>query len=107
MDEVVIVGAARTPIGTFNGMFAGVPAWQLGAAAVRAALERARVEPGQVEEVILGNVLPAGQAMLAADLPVTTPAMTVNKVCGSGLKAVALGAQAIRLGDASVVVAGG
>src|SRR5579884_3181376 len=107
MDEVVIVGAARTPIGTFNGMFAGVPAWQLGAAAVRAALERARVEPGQVEEVILGNVLQARQAMLAADLPVTTPAMTVNKVCGSGLKAVALGAQAIRLGDASVVVAGG
>jgi acetyl-CoA C-acetyltransferase len=114
VDDVVIVGAARTPIGTFSGMFAAVPAWQLGAAAVRAALARAGVEPGQVDEVILGNVLQAGQGMnparqaaLAADLPVEVPAMAVNKVCGSGLKAVALAAQAIRLGDAVIVVAGG
>ena len=113
MDDVVIVGAARTPIGTFSGMFAAVPARQLGAA-VRAALARAGVEPGQVDEVILGNVLQAGQGMnparqaaLAADLPVEVPAMAVNKVCGSGLKAVALAAQAIRLGDAAIVVAGG
>jgi acetyl-CoA C-acetyltransferase len=114
VDEVVIVGAARTPIGTFNGMFAGVEAWKLGATAVRAALERAGVEPSQVDEVILGNVLQAGQGMnparqaaLAAELPVGVPAMTINKVCGSGLKAVALAAQAIQLGDAEIVVAGG
>ncbi|HLH25080.1 MAG TPA: acetyl-CoA C-acetyltransferase [Chloroflexota bacterium] len=114
MEDVVIVGAARTPIGTFGGAFADVPAPQLGAIAMRAALERAGVAPDSVDEVILGNVLQAGvgmnparQAALAADLPVTVPAMTINKICGSGLKAVALAAQAICLGDAEIVVAGG
>ncbi|HZR97493.1 MAG TPA: acetyl-CoA C-acetyltransferase [Chloroflexota bacterium] len=114
MDDVVIVGAARTPIGTFGGAFKDVPAPQLGAVAIRAALQRAGVAPDAVDEVILGNVLQAGagmnparQAALAADLPVTVPAMTINKVCGSGLKAVALAAQAICLGDAEIVVAGG
>jgi acetyl-CoA C-acetyltransferase len=114
MDEVVIVGAARTPIGTFGGAFAEVPAAQLGAAAIRAALARARVDSADVDEVILGNVLQAGQGMnparqaaIGAGLPVTVPAMTINKVCGSGLKAVALAAQAICLGDAEIVVAGG
>src|SRR6476646_9005340 len=114
MEDVVIVGAARTPIGTFGGVFKDVPAAQLGAVAIRAALERAGVAAASVDEVILGNVLQAGagmnparQAALAADLPVTVPAMTINKVCGSGLKAVALAAQAIALGDAEIVVAGG
>ena len=114
MEDVVIVGAARTPIGTFGGAFKDVPAPQLGAIAIRAALERASVAPDTVEEVILGNVLQAGsgmnparQAALAADMPVSVPAMTINKVCGSGLKAVALAAQAICLGDAEIVVAGG
>jgi acetyl-CoA C-acetyltransferase len=114
MEDVVVVGAARTPIGTFGGVFKDVPAAQLGAVAVRAALARAGVEPSAVHEVILGNVLQAGagmnparQAAMAAELPVTVPAMTINKVCGSGLKAVALAAQAIYLGDAEIVVAGG
>jgi acetyl-CoA C-acetyltransferase len=114
MEDVVIVGAARTPIGTFGGAFKDVPAPELGAVAIRAALERAGVEPAAVDEVIVGNVLQAGagmnparQAAMAADLPVSVPAMTINKVCGSGLKAVALAAQAICLGDAEIVVAGG
>ena len=114
MDDVVIVGAARTPMGTFGGAFAEVPAYELGAAAIRAALARARVDAADVDEVILGNVLQAGQGMnparqaaLGAGLPVSVPAMTINKVCGSGLKAVALAAQAICLGDAEIVVAGG
>jgi acetyl-CoA C-acetyltransferase len=114
MEDVVIVGAARTPIGTFGGAFKDVPAPQLGAVAIRAALDRAGVAADAVDEVILGNVLQAGsgmnparQAAVAADLPVSVPAMTINKVCGSGLKAVALAAQAICLGDAEIVVAGG
>jgi acetyl-CoA C-acetyltransferase len=114
MEDVVIVGAARTPIGTFGGAFKDVPAPQLGAVAIRAALERAGAAPDAIDEVILGNVLQAGggmnparQAALAADLPVSVPAMTINKVCGSGLKAVALAAQAICTGDADVVMAGG
>jgi acetyl-CoA C-acetyltransferase len=114
MEEIVIVGAARTPIGTFGGAFADVPGPQLGAVAIRAALERSGVDPSAVDEVIMGNVLQAGQGMnparqaaLGAGLPVSVPAMTINKVCGSGLKAVALAAQAICLGDAEVVVAGG
>ncbi|HET8541027.1 MAG TPA: acetyl-CoA C-acetyltransferase [Anaeromyxobacter sp.] len=112
--EVVIVGAARTPIGSFLGSLAAVVAPRLGAAAIRAALERARVEPGAVDEVVMGNVLQAGvgqaparQAAISAGLPEKTPCWTMNKVCGSGLKAVISGAQAIALGDADVVVAGG
>jgi len=112
--EVVIVGAARTPIGSFLGSLAALPAPRLGAVAIRAALERAGIEPGAVDEVVMGNVLQAGvgqaparQAALLAGLPESTPAWTLNKVCGSGLKAVISGAQAIALGDAEVVVAGG
>jgi acetyl-CoA C-acetyltransferase len=112
--EVVIVGAARTPIGSFLGALAAVPAPRLGAVAVRAALARAGVAPGAVDEVILGNVLQAGvgqaparQAAIAAGIPERVPAWTLNKVCGSGLKAIISGAQAIAVGDAEVVVAGG
>jgi acetyl-CoA C-acetyltransferase len=111
---VVIVGAARTPIGSFLGSLAAVPAPRLGAVAIRAALERAGVAPDAVNEVVMGNVLQAGvgqaparQAAIFAGLPQSTPAWTLNKVCGSGLKAVISGAQAIALGDAEVVVAGG
>jgi acetyl-CoA C-acetyltransferase len=112
--EVVIVGAARTPIGSFLGSLAAVPAPRLGAVAIRAALQRAGVDPSQVDEVIMGNVLQAGvgqaparQAARYAGLPDKVPAWTLNKVCGSGLKAVISAAQAIALGDAEVVVAGG
>jgi len=112
--EVVVVGAARTPVGSFLGALAAVPAPRLGAAAIREALRRAGVDPGAVDEVIMGNVLqaavgqaPARQAALFAGLPDKTPCWTLNKVCGSGLKAVISGAQAIALGDADVVVAGG
>jgi acetyl-CoA C-acetyltransferase len=112
--EVVIVGAARTPIGSFLGSLASVPAVRLGATAIRAALERSGVEPSAVDEVILGNVLQAGegqaparQAAIHAGIPAGVPCWTLNKVCGSGLKAVISGAQAIALGDAEVVVAGG
>jgi acetyl-CoA C-acetyltransferase len=112
--DVVIVGAARTPIGSFLGSLAAVPAPRLGAVAIRAALQRAGLEPGAVDEVVMGNVLQAGegqaparQAAIFAGLPEKTPAWTLNKVCGSGLKAVISGAQAIALGDAEVVVAGG
>jgi acetyl-CoA C-acetyltransferase len=112
--EVVIVGAARTPIGAFLGSLASVTAPRLGAVAIRAALERAGVQPTAVDEVVMGNVLQAGvgqaparQAAIYGGLPETTPCWTLNKVCGSGLKAVISGAQAIALGDADVVVAGG
>src|SRR6266540_275194 len=112
--EVVIVGAARTPVGAFLGSLAAVTAPRLGAVAIRAALERAGVDPASVDEVVMGNVLQAGvgqaparQAALFAGLPEKTPCWTLNKVCGSGLKAVISGAQAIALGDADVVVAGG
>ncbi len=114
MKEVWIVGAARTPIGSFNGALADVPASDLGATAIRGALERAGVKDDQVDEVIMGCVLPGGQgqaparmAMIKAGLPAKVAAMTINKVCGSGLKAIGLGVQAIQCGDASVVVAGG
>ncbi len=114
MDEVVIVGAARTPIGTFGGAFADVPATKLGAVAIAEALKRANVKPEQVDEVLMGNVLSAGlgmnparQASIAAGIPDETPATSINKVCGSGLKTVALAAGAIMLGDADIVVAGG
>jgi acetyl-CoA C-acetyltransferase len=112
--EVVIVGAARTPIGSFLGSLSAVTAPRLGAIAIRAALERSGVAPGEVSEVVMGNVLQAGvgqaparQATIFAGLPESTPAWTLNKVCGSGLKAVISAAQAIALGDAEVVVAGG
>jgi acetyl-CoA C-acetyltransferase len=114
MTAIVIASAARTPIGSFNGAFATVPAIKLGETAIRAALERAGLAPADVDEVILGQVLgagqgqnPARQAALAAGLPVETTAIGINQVCGSGLRAVALAAQAIATGDASIVVAGG
>ncbi|MCC6160572.1 MAG: acetyl-CoA C-acetyltransferase [Deltaproteobacteria bacterium] len=112
--EVWIVGAARTPVGSFNGALSTVPAAKLGAIAIKAALERAGVAPEQVDEVIMGCVLPAAQgqaparqATIHAGLPASVGALTVNKVCGSGLKAVGLAAQAILAGDAKIVVAGG
>jgi acetyl-CoA C-acetyltransferase len=112
--EVVIVGAARTPVGSFLGGLASLTAPQLGAVAIKAALERSGVAPSAVDEVWMGNVLQAGvgqaparQAALFAGLPDTVPCNTLNKVCGSGLKAVVSAAQAIALGDADVVVAGG
>jgi acetyl-CoA C-acetyltransferase len=112
--EVVIVGAARTPIGAFNGALSKLTAPQLGSIAIKAALERAGVKPEAVQEVIMGCVLQAGvgqaparQAMRAAGIPDAVPATTVNKVCGSGLKAVIAGAQAIALGDVDVAVVGG
>ena len=114
MTEVVIASGARTPIGSFNGAFANVPASKLGEVAIRAALERAKVEPEEVDEAILGQVLaasqgqnPARQAALAAGMPFETTAIGINQVCGSGLRAVALAAQAIKAGDARIVVAGG
>src|SRR5512142_3108459 len=112
--EVVIVGAARTPIGSFLGSLAAVPATRLGAIAIREALRRAGVDPSAVDEVVMGNVLQAGQgqaparqAAIFAGVPDRAPATTLNKMCGSGMKAVIAGAQAIALGDAEVVVAGG
>jgi acetyl-CoA C-acetyltransferase len=113
-DAVVIVGAARTPVGAFNGTLAGTPAHELGKVAIQAALKRAGVEPGQVSELIFGQVLtaaqgmnPARQASKAAGLPNETPAWLVNQVCGSGLRTVALGYQSIMNGDSDIVVAGG
>lgn len=112
--EVVIVGAARTPIGSFQGGLGKLTAPKLGAIALQAALERAGVKPSDVDEVVMGCVLQAGvgqaparQAAIFAGIPDSVPAFTLNKVCGSGLKAVIAGAQAIALGDAEVVVAGG
>ena len=114
MTNIVIASAARTPVGSFLGAFADTPAHELGAAAIRAALERAGVEPGEISETILGQVLTAGQgqnparqAHIAAGLPQESAAWGLNQVCGSGLRAVAIGAQHIMLGDADVVVAGG
>ena len=114
MEEIVIVGAARTPIGKFGGSLARLPAAELGALIIRKVLERAGVAPEQVSEVIMGQVLTAGvgqnparQAAIKAGLPDMIPAMTINKVCGSGLKAAMLGAQAIANGDSDIVVAGG
>ncbi len=112
--EVVIVAGARTPMGKFMGGLSAVPATQLGAGAIRAALERARLAPQQVDYVIMGNVLmagvgqaPARQAAIAAGIPNQVSALTINKVCASGLTAVVLAAQMIKAGDAEVVVAGG
>jgi len=113
-DDVVIVSAARTAVGSFNGAFANIPAHDLGAAVVKAVLARAGVEPGRVSEVILGQILtaaqgqnPARQASIAAGIPVESPAWGVNQLCGSGLRSVALGYQAIVNGDSEIVVAGG
>ena len=114
MTEVVIASAARTPVASFNGSLSSVPAHALGEVAIRGALERAGVDAAEVSEVILGQVLDAGagqnparQASMAAGLPVEAPAWGVNQVCGSGLRAVALGQQAISQGDSAIVVAGG
>lgn len=114
MKQAVIVAAARTPVGSFGGSLANVPAVDLGATVIQAVLERAGINGEQIDEVILGQVLtggagqnPARQAVIKAGLPVTTPAMTINKVCGSGLKTIHLAAQAIMCGDADAIIAGG
>lgn len=114
MSKVVIVDAVRTAIGNFAGSLCKIPAHELGATVIRGLLSRTGLKPEQIDEVILGQVLTAGagqnparQAAIAAGLPHSCPAMTINKVCGSGLKAVHLAAQAIRCGDASIVIAGG
>jgi acetyl-CoA C-acetyltransferase len=113
-EDIVIVGAARTPVGAFNGAFGSLPAHELGQVAIKAALERAGIEGKRVSEVILGQILTAGQgqnparqASIGAGVPVESPAWGVNQLCGSGLRAVALGYQAILNGDADIVVAGG
>ncbi len=113
-DEIVIASATRTPVGSFNGAFASLPAHELGKAAIKAAMFQAGVEPTQVSEVIMGQILTAGegqnparQACIAAGVPVEVPAWGVNQLCGSGLRSVALGYQAILNGDSEIVVAGG
>jgi acetyl-CoA C-acetyltransferase len=114
MHEVVIVAAGRSAIGTFQGDLSGLPATELGSQIIRGLMERSGIKPANVDEVIMGHVLTAGcgqntarQASINAGLGIETPAMTINKVCGSGLKAVHLAAQAIVSGDASLIVAGG
>ena len=114
MEDVVIVSAARTPVGSFNGAFATVSAQELGTTALRAAMQRAGLEPGEVDEVILGHVLaaaqgqnPARQAARHAGIPDEKTAFSINQVCGSGLRAVALAAQQVRTGESAVVAAGG
>jgi len=114
MRDVVIVAATRTAIGSFQGALANVPAVELGAAVIKAVIEKTGIAPEQVDEVIMGHVLTAGlgqntarQASIKAGLPPTVPAMALNKVCGSGLKALHLATQAIRCGDADIIVAGG
>ena len=114
MSDIVIVSAARTPVGSFNGALASLPAHDLGKVAIQAAIERAGIAAADVDEVIMGQVLQAGagqgparQASVNAGVPVESPAWSVNQLCGSGLRAVALGAQQIAAGDAAIVVAGG
>ncbi|MBI2886013.1 MAG: acetyl-CoA C-acetyltransferase [Chloroflexi bacterium] len=114
MEEAVIVSGARTPIGTFGGALADIPATQLGVLAIQEAMRRAGIDGAQVDEVLMGNVIqaslgenPARQAGIRAGIDVQAPAMTVNKVCGSGMKTIALAAQAIRLEEADIIVAGG
>jgi acetyl-CoA C-acetyltransferase len=114
MEDIVIVSAVRTAVGKFGGSLAKIPATELGAIVIKEALARAKVDPSQVSEVIMGQVLAAGagqnparQALLKAGLPKEVPGLTINAVCGSGLKAVMLAAQAIAWGDAEIVVAGG
>ncbi|NIX75109.1 acetyl-CoA C-acetyltransferase [Microvirga terricola] len=113
-DSIVIVGAARTPVGSFNGAFANTPAHELGAVAIKAALERAKVDAAEVDEVILGQILtaaqgqnPARQAAIAAGIPKEKTAWGLNQLCGSGLRTVAIGLQQITNGDADIIVAGG
>ncbi|KAJ8026699.1 Acetyl-CoA acetyltransferase, cytosolic [Holothuria leucospilota] len=113
-ESVVIASAVRTPIGSLNGSLSTLPAHDLGKLVIKSALDRARVDPGDVSEVILGQVLtaaqgqnPARQASINSGIPNTVPACTINMVCGSGLRSVVLAAQAIRLGDSTIVVAGG
>jgi acetyl-CoA C-acetyltransferase len=114
MSDIVIVSAARTPVGSFNGALSGLPASELGKIAIQAAVERAGLQPADIDEVILGQVLqaaagqgPARQASVNAGIPVESPAWSLNQLCGSGLRAVALAAQQIAAGDANIVVAGG
>src|SRR5580698_3548852 len=114
MEEIVIVSGVRTPVGKFQGALSDLSATQLGAIAVREAVSRAKLDPGLVDECVMGNVVSAGlgqnparQAALNGGLSPSVGAMTINKVCGSGLKAVALAAQAIQTGNSSIVVAGG
>ncbi len=114
MTDIVIASAARTPVGSFNGAFASLPAHVLGTAAIKAAMERAKVEGGEVDEVILGQILAAGegqnparQASVGAGIPVEHTAFGINQLCGSGLRSVALAAQQIATGDARIMVAGG
>src|SRR5579872_4208147 len=113
-DDIYILGAARTPIGKMMGGLASVPATELGATAIRAALERGHVDPGSVDEVIMGQVVQAGvgqaparQASIAAGIPTSANATTVNKVCASGLEAINQAAHSIQAGDSTVVIAGG
>ncbi len=112
--DIVIVGAARTAVGSFNGAFANTPAHELGSTAIKAALERAKVEPAEVDEVILGQILTAGQgqnparqAAMAAGIPAEKTAWGLNQLCGSGLRTIAIGMQQIANGDADIIVAGG
>ena len=114
MTEVVIASAARTPVGSFNGTLSALPAHELGAIAIAEALSRAKVDPKDVSEVILGQILSAGagqnparQAAIGAGIPVESTAYGINQLCGSGLRTVALGSQAIKAGDSTIVVAGG
>src|SRR6266481_1279174 len=114
LDDVVIISGCRTPVGKFQGSLADLGAPQLGAIVVREAVKRAKLDPKQIDECIMGNVVSAGlgqnparQAAIFGGLPPEVGAMTVNKVCGSGLKAVALAAQAIQTGNSTIVVAGG
>lgn len=114
MKKVVIASAARTPVGSYGGMFKSVSAVKLGAAAAKGAIERAGIKAEDIDEVIIGNVLQAGlgqnvarQVMIEAGMPIEIPAMTINKVCGSGLRAISLAAQIIKAGDADIVLAGG
>ncbi|MBA2422257.1 MAG: acetyl-CoA C-acetyltransferase, partial [Chitinophagales bacterium] len=114
MNEVFIMSIARTPIGSLGGVISTITAPQLGAIAIKAAMQRAKINPDQVQEVYMGNVLsanvgqaPAQQASIAAGIPTNTPCTTINKVCASGMKSIMLGAQSIMMGVNDVVVAGG
>ncbi|MEE9552632.1 MAG: beta-ketoacyl synthase N-terminal-like domain-containing protein, partial [Gammaproteobacteria bacterium] len=113
-ENVVIVAAGRTAVGNFAGSLSAIPAHSLGAKVIAGVLEKTGIKPDEVDEVIFGHVLTAGtgqnparQAAIAAGLPHTVPCMTINKVCGSGLKTVHLAAQAIKCGDAEIIIAGG
>ena len=114
MKDVVIVSAVRTPMGSFGGALSSVSAPKLGAAAIKGALSKINLDPSLVQEVIMGNVLqantgqaPARQAAIGAGMPDSVECLTINKMCGSGLKAVMLGSQAIQVNDANIIIAGG